>query len=109
MAKTRKPRKAAAPLVASEPKRRSRKPKTDTGVSLVTAEGLNTWLLGYCYEPKGGKSTKLRLDRAKFQTLCEANGVWGDWADIPNGRLRMIGGIALRRRLDAGEAFNVPA
>ncbi len=109
--KPAKRRKAkAAPLNAAPAPRRRGKATTETTISLVSAAGLNEWLTGYCYSPKGGKSTKLRLDRDKFAALCKANSCWGErWDDAPNGRLRMIGGIALRRRLDAGEPFNVPA
>jgi hypothetical protein len=109
-AKTSAEKNAANRAVATAGRakvRRSR--KAETAVSLVSAAGLNEWLLGFCYDPKGGKSSKLRLNRDRFVALCKANGCWGEkWDSCTNGRLRMIGGIAIRRRLDAGEPFNVP-
>jgi hypothetical protein len=105
--------RALATAGKAAPRRRRPAPEggKTIGVSVVTADGLNDWLVGYCYKPKAGTRTgKVVIDRARFEALCKANGVWngGVYDDMPNGRLRMVCGIRLRARLAAGEPFNVP-
>ncbi len=97
------PKKTSSKAAPKAPKaRRARK----TGAVLVTPAGLGKWLESTpCYAPKSAKSQRLVFNRDAFQQLCEANNLWNGpvWSQMPAGRLRMVGGIALRNHIKYGD------